>query len=376
VKFQERGRLRSVGEPPAVGRDFIFGKTGKRMPSGKRRKKRMKRGRVSSIWFLVILLLTGISLACESSTPANRSPTIGSAASGSVNGQSTRSNPTGLTITAASLQTEAYLGDAVQKDGYVLTALRVSDPAEPGLLSHPEAGKKFITVEVLIGNLSGRTLAINPLSAAIEDSAGYSYPAVLGGIVDQLRPADLDQGEQVRGIIGFTIPDDSRPASVKYSMNSMPYDYLQAGLLPPPSGHTPITVTITPKIPSSKMGEVVERFGYSITVLDVEDPSTPEVSSPIPNGFKLVACEVMLENVSGSEALSVNLLSAFLVDADGFVYSADYDGRDGQIRVAHLQIGEKANGWVSFTIPKDSSPLYFKYQTDIFAGNYLIAGLM
>ena len=88
-----------------------------------------------------------------------------------------------------------------------------------------------------------------------------------------------------------------------------------------------------------------------------------------------MAVEVILGNVSGSEALSVNPLNGFLVDEKGFVYAAELSGRDGQIDVVDVGVGEKVKGWISFTIPADATPTSIKYSTSYLTGNYLISGL-
>ena len=77
-------------------------------------------------------------------------------------------------------------------------------------------------------------------------------------------------------------------------------------------------------------------------------------------GYKLVAVEIVLGNVSGSEALSVNPLYTYLVDSNGFVYDAELGGKDDQINTIDLAIGEKAKGWVTFTIPENASPFSIK----------------
>jgi len=123
------------------------------------------------------------------------------------------------------------------------------------------------------------------------------------------------------------------------------------------------------------LGDVVEQFGYSLSATNVEDPTSPGILySPI-QGYKLVAVEITLGNVSGAKSLSVNPLYAYLVDSNGFVYWAELGGRDSQIDTMDLNVGEKAKGWVSFTIPDSATPAYIKDQTEVFSSNYLITGL-
>ena len=91
--------------------------------------------------------------------------------------------PTDTTVPPA---TELYLGDAVSDYGYALTAISVQDPATPGMFYTAVAGTKLIAVEVVISNLSGDMLTVNPLFATLLDKDGFTYDAELAGVDDQL----------------------------------------------------------------------------------------------------------------------------------------------------------------------------------------------
>lgn len=268
-----------------------------------------------------------------------------------------------------------FLGDAALNFGYALTAISVADPAEPGIFYSSEAGKKLVSLEIILSNLSGETLSANPLNATLVDGEGFVYDVELAGVDRQMNALSLSPGEQVRGWVGFQIPDGSVAASIKYSSNLFSDDMLQAGLQPPPDGHDPVTFSLIPNPPITRLGETVEQFGYSLSALSVENPAAPGILYTSLAGHKLVAVEITLANVAGSEELSANPLYAYLVDSAGFVYSAELGGRDGQLSALDLNTGERVNGWVSFTIPERSTPSHIKYQMDIFSDNFLITGL-
>jgi hypothetical protein len=333
----------------------------------------MKRVGFSSIW-LFVLLITGISLACENSAITSGTPSIDVAPSGSVAEQTIEKTEV-INLHTEIPPTTTYLGDAVVQGGYYLIAVSVADPAPPAYFYTPEPGEKYLTVEVILGNISGESLASNPLNASLVDSNGIVYPSRPVGVQDQLPAADLFPGERIRGAIGFIISEKAEAATLVYDTYSLSGDYLKANLAPAPSNHTPVAVSITPKKPSSRRGDVVEQYGYSLTVTKVEDPSIPAVYIKVKNGYRMVAIEVVLGNVSQPEVLRVSPGAATLVDANGFVHREESDGRDGRLELVKLKIGETAKGWISFIIPENTTPLYLKYQTDIFEGNYLIAGV-
>lgn len=269
-----------------------------------------------------------------------------------------------------------YLGDAVEKYGYALTAVSVQDPATPGMFYDPEPGARLVAVEVVLSNLSGEPLSVNPLQATLIDGEGFTYQTELGAVDDQIATLDLSPAEKVRGMIAFQIPEGAEPASIRYSVESFGDRFLEADLTPPPERH--VAIAESPSQPPAgalpKLGDVVEQFGYSLSAITVEDPATPGMFYEAREGYKLVAVEIIVGNVS-SDALSVNPLYAYLVDSDGFVYTVELGGRDGQIATTDLNAGEKVRGWVAFTIPENATPASIKYEVGVFSGRYLRTGL-
>jgi len=336
---------------------------------------------------VVLIVLFAVTLACGSASPTVQPATISTATSSSPNSTQAPANnaPTAPvntstvapidTATTAPVVVQTYLGDAVQKDGYAITALSVADPAKPGMLYSAETGKKLVAVEVNISNLSGAQISINPLDTTLVDSDGFSNQADLGSVDDQIATADLNPGEQIHGWISFKISQNATVTTLKYSPEVLSSEFIQVNLLPPPTSHVAITAPITPAVQTSKLGDVIQQNGYSLTADKVEDPSTPGMLYTATQGYKLVAVEIILDNVSGAQALSANPLYAFAIDTNGFVYSTELGGRDGQINSMDLNVGDKVKGWVSFSIPATASLAYIKYQTDMFSGNYLVAGL-
>jgi hypothetical protein len=350
----------------------------------------MHSSRKSVIPFLLFALVLLVSLACGSSTPTTAPANSNSTAPTSGTSQQNQ-NPAPTEVKASSVPPtevpptalpptatqppEYFLGDAIQTDGYAITALSVADPATPGMLYQAEAGKKLVAVEVVVSNVSGDALSVNPLNSTLVDDGGFVYQTELGGVDGQISAMVINKGEQVRGWLSFKIPEGAKAATLKYSFDFLGSDMLQVPLTPAPADHTPITVAVTPNSPTSKLGETVEQSGYSLSAITVEDPTTPGMFYTQKQGYKLVAVEFVVGNVSATEALSVNPLYAYLVDSNGFVYSVELLGRDGQIDTLDLNTGEKAQGWVSFTIPENATPSYIKYELQFFTGDSMMTGL-
>ena len=337
------------------------------------------------IILVVILLL--VSLACAESTSTDE-PTINTATPETeeqpeqLETELIEEIPTNAPEPTEPLPTDTpepeptYLGDVVEKQGYLISAVAVEDPAPPGMFYEPETGKKLVAVEVIIGVNTGDPISINPLDAILVDSEGFSYQLELGGHDEQLATTELFTGEKLRGWLAFQIPDEAIPAKVKYEIESFSNNFMEANLETPPDGYVPNTelLSINPPEPQAKLGDSYENFGYSLTAFSVEDPATPGMFYDPKVGYKLVAVDIAIGNESG-EYLSVNPLDARLVDSNGYVYTPELGGRDDQIATIDIGPGEKTRGWVAFTIQENASPYIIKYQVDMFTFNYLQTGV-
>ena len=252
----------------------------------------------------------------------------------------------------------ANLGDVVELNKYFIQAMNVEDPAIPGPIYQAESGKKLVAVELVVGNISGTGITVNPLNATLLDTDGFTYRPVLGGREGQIELVNLGPGERVRGWISFNIPNAGKPNGIKY--NASLAGTLQTGLAPSQGGQTTVQLPAwtPPKLP--KLGDVVEQDGYSLTAATVEDPAKPGVIFRPEKGKRLLAVEAVVGNVSGAK-ITVNPLNATLVDADGFLYKPTLGGRYGQIELVELNPGEKVKGWISFQIPPGAKPEGVKY---------------
>lgn len=125
---------------------------------------------------------------------------------------------------------EAKLGDVYEQYGYSITASSVIDPAEPGVLYTPKEGHRLIAVETTIGNVSGDPITVNVLNTYLVDSNGYVYAAEMTGMDDEITLMELNPGEKVKGFVAFTIPETATPATIKYQLDALNYNFLESGL--------------------------------------------------------------------------------------------------------------------------------------------------
>lgn len=274
-------------------------------------------------------------------------------------------------------QAEAYLGDFVNGGGIELAAYQVEDPTEPGSFYEKGEGMRLVAVEVELANVAIDPFTVNALDFVLQDEDGFTYQPELGGRDGgQISLVTLEPGERVRGWIAFELPEAAALRAVRYNpLFSFSDISLQTNLAPRPDGAAPLLSTSRelPDLPN--LGDVVEQGGYSLSAITVDDPSAAGSFVDVPDGHRIVAVEIVLGNISGAE-LSVNALSAFLVDTNGYVYGVELGGSaKGQIDVGDLQIGDRMKGWVAFIIPGDAVPEALKYEANMVTELFLRTGL-
>ncbi|MGB0384162.1 MAG: DUF4352 domain-containing protein [Ardenticatenaceae bacterium] len=112
----------------------------------------------------------------------------------------------------------------------------------------------------------------------------------------------------------------------------------------------------------ANLGDLVEGGGYSLAAIRVEDPTTPSQFYKPKAGTKLIAVEVIVGNVNGKEHLA-SYIKFTVIDSNGSLYDAkEGGGRDGQLILKRLEMGDRVKGWVSFEIPENSIPVGVKYE--------------
>jgi hypothetical protein len=267
------------------------------------------------------------------------------------------------------------LGDVNRESGYAITALKVTDPATPNFNWTAEAGMKLVAVDVVISDITGGSLYATPRDVDLLDSNNLAYQNEVDAVDNSFNPVALNPGEQEEGWISYTIPDSATPAYLQYSNELLGNAVIKVSLAPPPAGHQPIVVSLTPTSPTAILGDVVTENGYSIVAIAVNDPAQPDAGYETRQGYKIVAVELVLNNISGTDRLELNPFNGFLVDDKGFVYWSDIAVIENEIPIDNLNIGGTAQGWIAFPIPQDAKPVYIKYETQSLSGNFLITGL-
>lgn len=324
---------------------------------------------------LLALILLALTIACGGSAaitptaPAAPEPAAPVAADTAADPTATPEPPADTPVpTPTPVPTAApqYLGDAVDGAGFGLAALSLQDPAVPGMFYTQQPGSRLVAVEVIVANTSDQVQTVNPLSASLVDADGFVVTLELASVDNQLATLALLPGQKVRGMVGFTLPENAVPVALKWTPGIFSSDSIIVSLVTPPDGHTADNAAIAIPAPAiaTPLGQEAVDFGVGLTATTLEDPATPGMFYEPQPGTRLVAVEIIVSN-AGAETVSVNPLYTSLVDADGFLYEAELAARDGQIDALDLAPGERVRGWVAFTIPESAQPAGIRYATPL-----------
>ena len=278
--------------------------------------------------------------------------------------------PTATSTPTATQEPEYFLGDAVYKNGYALTALSVQDPfIGPWEI---DTNNKFIAVEVIISNISAGSLLVDTYELAkVVDKDGFSYPSMDLPSLDGIFHAGLEPGEKIKGNIVFETPATFVPSNIIINISFLNpnregpqlQEEILLSLKPVPAGHValaePNSESSVKTLPT--IGTPITKDGYSLTVLALNGSATVvDYYGKQEVGYKYVGVQILLENVSGTIPLEVATGLGYLIDDRGFLHQA-WDSMSGEILSVQLAPGEKAKGWVLFPIPEGVNLYGYKY---------------
>lgn len=127
-------------------------------------------------------------------------------------------------------QPQPKLGDVVQRSGYTLSIVAISNPAKPGMFYQLESGKKLFAVEAIVGNVSGNKTQGNVLLFSLIDQNGFVYNSELMSLDSEIAPVVLNPGQKVRGWVAFNVPTSARGTAIRYRFSYVPDVVLEIAL--------------------------------------------------------------------------------------------------------------------------------------------------
>jgi hypothetical protein len=327
-----------------------------------------------SLIALTVLLLA--SLACGSSA----SPTLVATSAPPVDSGSPQQQEQPTQASAPVIQQNYKVGDVIAIGDHVLVVLGWEN-VSPNDFSQPDAGKKFVAVELLIVNNSQSAMSISTLlQASMKDDTAQKYDAdfmasaaIGGASVD----GELAPGEKVRGKVGFQVAENATGLQFVFDAS-----FFGSGKVFVDLGAEPVKVEPPAELAGEtvqqtyNIGDVIAMGTTNVTVNEVLYPAGDEFNKPNA-GFKFLVVDLTIENLSTTAISVSSLLQMSVKDSSSQKYDVDLMASvasGGSSPEGEIAPGEKLRGQVGFQVPENATGLVFVFDADVWGtGKVFIA---
>lgn len=103
------------------------------------------------------------------------------------------------------------VGRAVRSGNYELLVNSVVDPyTSSDEFSQPDAGNRYVVVDVSITNVSSGTQDYNSYDFKLRDSDNFQYDSTYSDVQQELSSGSVIAGETIRGKLSFQVPQSAR----------------------------------------------------------------------------------------------------------------------------------------------------------------------
>lgn len=326
--------------------------------------------------FLALAVLLLVSLACGSTT----SPSLVATSAPPVDsGSQPQEQPT--QAPAPVTQQNYKVGDVVSIGDHVLVVLGWEN-IQPSDFSKPDAGKKFVAVELLIVNNSQSAMSVSTLlQMSMKDDTGQKYDvdfmastAIGGASVD----GELAPGEKVRGKVGFQVAENATGLQFVFDASVFGSGKVFVDL-----GAEPVTIEPPASIAGEtsqqtyNIGDVIAMGTTNITVNEVLYPAGDQFNKPNA-GFKFLVVDITIENTSATAISVSTLLQMSVKDSGGQKFDVDLMASvasGGSSPDGEIAPGEKLRGQVGFQVPENATGLVFVFDADVWGSGKVFVAL-
>ena len=264
------------------------------------------------------------------------------------------------------------VGDVVKINDSVLVVLGWGEVTGDSF-SKPDAGSKFIGVDVLLVNTGASPVSVSSmLQLTLKDDTGQQYDVDLSASVAAKKDGvdgELLPGERVRGLAAFQVPEQAKGLQFVFdaSVFGTGKAFVDLGDKPV-SNEPPTKIEGETEQPIFKIGETVKIGAFEMTVNQVTSPKGDSFNKPSA-GNKFLIVDVTLEN-KGTKAENVSSsLQMWLKDPTGQRYKDDLSAivaSKGKTPDGEIAAGEKIRGQVGFQVPEEITGLVFVFDEDLF----------
>lgn len=216
----------------------------------------------------------------------------------------------------------------------------------------PEAGTRYVVVNVAFEADAGQRFDINPWSIVLQDDAGFLWnqASVLlpdDAVIPLLSSQTLAPGSRITGAVGFNIPEGREPSRVLFQPQSSQFRVL-VDLLGQPVPALGEAVPITDA--AGGMG--------AVTVAAINDPQTDlDPAQALPEGGRYVQAILTYENTSDGP-FAIEPYGLLMQDANGNLWYSTYVTRGNppqtipDMASVDLAPGDRLTGSITFGVPE------------------------
>jgi hypothetical protein len=272
------------------------------------------------------------------------------------------------------------IGDVVEIGSDVLVILGWEEVPETDFFK-PDAGKKFIAVELVIVNKGQSSRSISTLlQTSVKDETDQKYDpdfmassALDGASVD----GELVPGEKVRGKVGFQVPETVTNLEFVFdaSLFGTGKIFINLGGIPA-KVDAPAEIQGETTQQTYNVGDTIALGTNTLVVNDVTYPPGGQFAQPKP-GNKFIVVDITFENKGVEAVLVSSLLQMKLKDSDGNKYGVDLmatTSAEGSSVDGEIAPGERVRGQIGFQIPESVLGLIFVFDADVWgSGKVFIA---
>jgi hypothetical protein len=264
------------------------------------------------------------------------------------------------------------VGDIISINNTILVVLGWDQPPG-GDFNPPDEGKKYLVVDVLIGNQGEKSFNSSPVfQMTLKDPSGQKYningkASTAGGA--NPPNGEINPGEVVRGKVGFHVPQDQSNFVFVYEANLIGLGEVSVNLgTTPVAMNPPQDLRLTQQQEIYQIGDLIEISDLVLQVLGVSYPGGTDIVKP-KEGYKFVAVDVQLENQGSSPQEITSIVQMYLKDTTGQKYTFHLGAQsiiDGGLPDDELQPGERIRGQIGFQVPNETDELIFVFDAEIF----------
>jgi hypothetical protein len=283
--------------------------------------------------------------------------------------------------TAAPANQEFKIGDVIHINELNLAVIGWEE-LKPTDLAKPEAGKKFIAVELVFVNTGKDAAHVSSLAQMkLKDDTAQQYDAdfMASMAVGSKAPdGEIAAGEKLRGKVGFAVPVEAKGLQYVFdaSLFSSGKVFVSLGDAPD-SVEAPAEMAGEAPQKLYNVGDAIQIGDIVLTVNEVKTPKASQIAKP-EKGKRFLVVDLTLENKATKAANLSSMLQMQLKDASGQAYGSDLMASmasGGKAPDGELAPGEKIKGQVGFQVPEDAKDLTFVFDGDIFGAGKVFVKL-